>query len=40
METFSRWLARINRKYGDVGAVVSVIFWLIVLYFALRSMLP
>ena len=39
MEAFGRWLTRINRKYGDAGAVVSVAFWLIVLFFALRSML-
>ena len=33
------WLEKVNRRYGDVGSIVSVIFWLIVLVLALRSML-
>lgn len=39
MDKLQNVLDRINSKIGGVGAVLSVLFWVIVLYFALRSML-
>lgn len=36
---FQRWLESVNESYGAAGAVVSVIFWLVVLLLALKAML-
>lgn len=32
-------LRRINAACGGVGAVVSAVFWMVVLYFSLKAML-
>ena len=39
LDRFEGWLKRINHRYGAVGSVVTVVFWLVVLAVALRSML-
>ena len=39
MDALQKLLDAINRRFGAVGAVLSVAFWLVVLFLALRSML-
>ena len=39
LHRFENWLKRVNARYGAIGSVVSVAFWLVVLALALRSML-
>ncbi len=39
MNAFEELLDYINRKAGNIGALLAVTFWLVVLFFALKSML-
>lgn len=40
MSAFENLLEWINEKFGAVGSVVSILFWLVVLVIAIRGMLP
>ncbi len=33
------WLARINRRYGGVGSVIATVFWLLMLGYAVVTIL-
>ena len=39
LDRLEGWLKRINTRFGAVGSVVTVAFWLVILFLALRSML-
>ena len=39
LERAQEWLERINKRYGDIGSVFTIAFWLVVLAMALHSML-
>ena len=39
MDGLQNILDVINRRFGNVGAIVAVAFWMLVLFFALKSML-
>ena len=39
MDRFQAILDRINEKFGAAGSVLSVVFWLVVLFFTFKGML-
>ena len=39
MDKFQEILDLINRKIGGIGSVITALFWMIVLFFAIKHML-
>ena len=39
LDELQRLLDRVNERFGSAGSVLTVVFWLVVLFFALKSML-